>query len=88
MNKRAKLAIIALLGFSTACSTLKSTSKSNDKELTSALRSDIMVMYGVPQPEVRPVELQEIDLPNVQSNDVTGVIADEKVNNEKKVEEK
>lgn len=88
MNKKAKLAIIALLGFSTACSTLKNTSKSNDKErenkqtegpiITPPSQSsqDTMplTMYGAPQPSIEMVELQDVDSLHTTNNSVTSVI--------------
>ena len=61
MNNRLKLALVALLGFSTACSSVKNTTKDKDKEqeLNSLEQQGpdrrIVVMYGVrpPQPKVQ-----------------------------------
>lgn len=64
MNKKLKIALAALLGFSTACSSVKNTPiKGAEKEqkqeqgqepeqvLDSIVRPRIVVMYGVPTPE-------------------------------------
>lgn len=49
--KSIKLAIIALLGFSTACSTVKEGSKSKKKESEKVeVAPSIVVMYGVRRP--------------------------------------
>lgn len=61
--KSIKLAIIALLGFSTACSAAKESSKSNVEEAPKAETAPpIVVMYGVrrpvqPAPEIKKAEL-------------------------------
>lgn len=63
MNKRIKLALLTLLGFSTACSTVKQTSRG---ESASAERADttafggserpkVIVMYGVRPPVEDPL---------------------------------
>lgn len=55
MINKVKLAIVALLGFSTACSSVKNTAKSKeDKTPSEEVTPAIKVMYGVPSP--RPVE--------------------------------
>lgn len=62
MNKRLKIALAALLGFSTACSSVKNTPvKGTAKEQKqeqepeqipdSIVRPRIVVMYGVPTPQ-------------------------------------
>lgn len=52
MNKKLKLGLLALLGFSTACSTVKNTSKSKDQEPKAAEEQpSVVVMYGVRTPE-------------------------------------
>ncbi len=58
MNRRIKLALLAMLGFSTACSTVRNTSadskKSNQTSEAEAVQTQerprIKVMYGVPNP--------------------------------------
>lgn len=61
--KSIKLAIIALLGFSTACSTVKEGAKNKKTKSDNAeVAPSIIVMYGVrrpvePQPEVKPAEV-------------------------------
>ncbi len=61
--KNIKLAIIALLGFSTACSTAKEGSKSknekNDKDNKVEVAPSIVVMYGVRRPIESPVEVKQ-----------------------------
>jgi hypothetical protein len=61
MSKRMKLALLALLGFSTACSTVKSGSKSrvegisSEEVITNDSAPRIRVLYGVRPPEnLRP----------------------------------
>ena len=56
MNTKFKLALLALLGFSTAsCASKKAAKKSQDKEPNQveadAIDSRIMLMYGVPGPD-------------------------------------
>lgn len=61
MNKKAKLAIIALLGFSTACSTLKKTSKLNDIPSGVVIATQTerqLVMYGAPSPKVGSIAIE------------------------------
>lgn len=56
MNRNFKLALAALLGFSTACSTVKNTPKEQPSDKDSTVVEDrphIRVMYGVPAPENR-----------------------------------
>lgn len=63
MHKRIKLAILTLLGFSTACSTVKNASKgepaSAERADTTAFggseRPKIVVMYGVRPPVEEPL---------------------------------
>mgnify|MGYP006974625580 CR=1 FL=1 len=58
------LAIIALLGFSTACSTTKQSAKSSEEKAPKAeVTPSIVVMYGVrrpvqPAPEPKKVDVQ------------------------------
>ncbi len=64
MNTKWKIALLALLGFSTAacCSTKKATKNDDKKELDIVTEQEdprIMLMYGVPSPDgrvVRPVD--------------------------------
>ena len=65
--KSIKLAIIALLGFSTACSTTKQTTK-NEKEQEPKLEMTppVVVMYGVRRP-VKPVK--DMQTPEVQNSE-------------------
>lgn len=61
MTKRIKWAMLALLGFSTACSTVKNSAKEPQKETPEELapRAEehrIRVLYGVRRPEVQPVD--------------------------------
>ncbi len=54
MNRKVKLALAALLGFSTACSSVKNTPVKGKEEAqmdTPAESPRIVVMYGVPTPE-------------------------------------
>lgn len=56
MNRKFKLALTALLGFSAACSTVKNTPKEQPSDKDSTVVEDrphIRVMYGVPAPENR-----------------------------------
>ncbi len=62
MGKKLKFAIITLLGFSTACSSVKKAEKSTDgKQPAEEVAPAIKVMYGVrrPAPETRPVRTVE-----------------------------
>lgn len=59
MDKKVKLALLALLGFSTACSTVKSGSKSKDREITEIEQPRTVVMYGVRPPVDKELEIQE-----------------------------
>lgn len=59
MDKKVKLALLALLGFSTACSTVKSGSKSKDPEKTEIEQPRTVVMYGVRPPVEKEIEIQE-----------------------------
>lgn len=58
MTQKIKLAIMALLGFSTACSTVKSNSGSQpkDKPQSEQQQPHIVVMYGVRPPKGRVVK--------------------------------
>ncbi|MBP3482904.1 MAG: hypothetical protein J6K28_05900 [Alistipes sp.] len=64
MGKKLKFAIITLLGFSTACSSVKKAEKSTDgkqPQPAEEVAPAIKVMYGVrrPAPETRPVRTVE-----------------------------
>lgn len=62
--KSIKLAIIALLGFSTACSTVKegSKSKNNDqKDKKEDVAPSIIVMYGVRRPVDAPADVKKVE---------------------------
>ncbi|MEG1885437.1 MAG: hypothetical protein RRY23_08585 [Alistipes sp.] len=48
MNGKLKIALLALLGFSTACSTLKESPKA--KERPKSDRATVIVMYGARPP--------------------------------------
>lgn len=76
MDKRLLLALAALLGFSTACSTVKKTPKTSEPkdnqeaEKSGELHRRVMVMYGVRTPiddSLRRMRLE--DLPQVQGLD-------------------
>ena len=54
MINKIKLAIVALLGFSTACSSVKHTTRSKTDTQSEEVTPAIKVMYGVPAP--RPVD--------------------------------
>lgn len=52
MSQKIKLALLALLGFSTACSTVKKAPKSDDKQTPDTVQlRRIVVMYGVRPPQ-------------------------------------
>ncbi|MBO5187715.1 MAG: hypothetical protein J6B59_00295 [Alistipes sp.] len=60
MKKRVKLMLAALLGFSTACSTVKNAPQESPEGLTTLEASEaqrIKLMYGVPSP--RPTLVEE-----------------------------
>ena len=64
MNAKLKIALLALLGFSTAsCASKRAAKKSSDKEMqkieTDTVDTRIMLMYGVPMPDGRPVMIVE-----------------------------
>ena len=60
--KSIKLAIIALLGFSTACSTVKESSKSKkEKSEKEEVAPAIVVMYGVRRPIEPAQEVKKAD---------------------------
>lgn len=53
MSKKMKLALLALLGFATACSTVKNGTKGPEKEEeTRMTEPTIRVLYGVRPPVV------------------------------------
>uniref|UniRef100_UPI0040562991 hypothetical protein n=1 Tax=Alistipes sp. TaxID=1872444 RepID=UPI0040562991 len=57
MSKRAKLALLALLGFSTACSTVRQSGSNQDAAAPETIEQgepSIRVLYGV-RPPVREV---------------------------------
>ncbi len=59
MSKKIKLALLALLGFSTACSTVKNGTKDKDAGIQTVeeLDAQIRVLYGVrPPTPVMPTE--------------------------------
>ena len=64
MGNKLKLSIIGLLGFTTACSTVKKSEKSAEAELDSIPATEypsIRVMYGVPFPDGRTaIPLSEV----------------------------
>ena len=58
--KSIKLAIIALLGFSTACSTVKEGTKSKKRDSDNAeVAPSIIVMYGVRRPVEPTSEIKQ-----------------------------
>ena len=64
MNAKLKIALLALLGFSTAsCASKRAAKKSSDKEMqkieADTVDTRIMLMYGVPMPDGRPVILED-----------------------------
>ena len=60
--KSLKLALITLLGFSTACSTVKETPKgSNENGKAHETTPSIVVMYGVRRPIQPSPELKKAD---------------------------
>lgn len=69
MSKRFKWAILALLGFSTACSTVKNTAKGNSERAERAdstavegsERPQIIVMYGVRPPAQTPLDKRPME---------------------------
>lgn len=76
MDRRIKFALLAVLGFSTACSTVRNTAKDSKKSdqtseaeaAQSQERPRIKVMYGVPNPPRVEEKDYEID-PVVESPD-------------------
>ncbi len=72
MDKKVKLALLALLGFSTACSTVKSGSKSKEQEVTEIERPTTIVMYGV-RPPVQEDKVSEINEKPLTAAPETGV---------------
>ena len=70
--KSIKLAIIALLGFSTACSTVKEGSKSKkEKEDKVEVTPSIVVMYGVRRPVAAPTEIRKVETPSAEQTPAT-----------------
>ena len=68
MDKKVKLALLALLGFSTACSTVRSGSKSREREPAEVERPTTIVMYGVRPPgQAGPATGVHIPAAKVQS---------------------
>lgn len=65
--KSIKLAIIALLGFSTACSTVKDSSKSKEEQPEKAeVTPSIVVMYGVRRPVSPSNEIKSVKSPTLE----------------------
>lgn len=65
--KSIKLAIIALLGFSTACSTVKEGSKSKkEKDDKVEVAPSIIVMYGVRRPVEATPEIKNAEQPTTE----------------------
>lgn len=63
MSKRIKWALLALLGFSTACSTVKNTAKENNSEPSEEVTPPseehrIRVLYGVRPPKTQQPEAE------------------------------
>ena len=58
MSKKMKLALLALLGFSTACSTVKNGAKNPEESSTEFVEPAIRVLYGVRAPQ--PVAAEDI----------------------------
>ena len=65
MINKIKLAIVALLGFSTACSSVKHTTKSKTDTPSEEVTPAIKVMYGVPAP--RPVDPKQAETPKKET---------------------
>lgn len=64
MSKKMKLALLALLGFATACSTVKNGTKGPEKEEeTRMTEPTIRVLYGVRPPVVVDPETPVGDVP-------------------------
>ncbi len=51
MDRKLKLAIVALLGLSTACSSVKDAPKKSKKDKTETIDNRMVVMYGVRPPK-------------------------------------
>lgn len=79
MDKKMKLALLALLGFSTACSTVKSGSKSKEQEATEIEQPATIVMYGVRPPVQgdKAGDIQEKPLTAAPASDVAAPVLDE-----------
>lgn len=66
--KSIKLAIIALLGFSTACSTVKESSKSKKEKTDNVeVTPSIVVMYGVRRPVEATSEPKKVEISSPES---------------------
>lgn len=65
MINKIKLAIVALLGFSTACSSVKHTTKSKTDTPSEEVTPAIKVMYGVPAP--RPADPKQAETPKKEA---------------------
>lgn len=68
MNRKLKLALAALLGFSTACSTVKKNAQGDSSEFPADSVKQVpqlVVMYGT-RPPRRPVQVQRPEAPAPQ----------------------
>lgn len=64
MKKRVKLMIAALLGFSTACSTVKEAPRATEGEMKPEAVERIKLMYGVPSPRPVIIEQGQLNAPD------------------------
>lgn len=70
--KSIKLAIIAALGFSTACSTVKDSTKSKPKEDDKVeVAPSIVVMYGVRRPVESIEPVKKVETPSTEQTPTT-----------------
>ncbi len=78
MGRKIKIAIATLLGFSTACSSVKNTPKQKEEpqpEQTVKSEQDsipprMKLMYGVPSPDGRmAIPLEEVQTPSEEAQD-------------------
>lgn len=60
MDKRLKLALVALLGLSTACSSVKNSPKKAKKDKTEKVDPRVVVMYGVRPPKAEAPKKEEV----------------------------
>lgn len=68
MNKKTKLALLALLGFATACSTVKNGTKETEKEgEPQMVEPTIRVLYGVRPPVVVDPETPVSETPAAET---------------------